>query len=83
MSTQGGQANKTGNVLEQLVIGTLATHGFSAVLYSEYTKDPQSHGNELLLRNMPFTTLYNGRGYTEFLLISEKHNLKVRIECKW
>lgn len=83
MSTQGGQANKTGNVLEQLVVGTLTAHGFSTVLYSEYNKDPQSHGNELLLKNMPFTTLYNGRGFTEFLLVSEKHTLKVRIECKW
>ena len=51
--------------------------------YPEYIKNPDTHGNELLLRNVPFTTLYNGRGFTEFLLLSEKHDLKIRIECKW
>ena len=32
---------------------------------------------------MPYTTLYDGRGYTEFLLISQIFNLEIRIECKW
>ena len=83
MSTQGGQANKTGNVLEQLVIGTLGAHGFNSIKYSAYIKDESKYGKELLLRNVPFTTLYEGRGFTEFLLLSEKFNLKIRIECKW
>ena len=37
----------------------------------------------MLLRNVPYTTLYGGRGYTEFLLKSQSYNLEVRIECKW
>lgn len=83
MSIQGVQANKTGNVLEQLVIGTLAAHGFDSITFSKYTKNPAKYGKELLLRNVPYTTIYNGRGYTEFLLLSEKFNLEIRIECKW
>lgn len=83
MTTQGGQANKTGNVLEQLVVGTLRTHGFAEILYSEYKKRPETFGNEILLRNAPYTTLYHGRGFTEFLLISERYALRARIECKW
>lgn len=83
MSTQGSQANKTGNVLEQLVVGTLGAHGFNSVKYTEYVKNPEKYGKELLLRNVPFTTLYNGRGFTEFLLLSEQYDLKTRIECKW
>lgn len=83
MTTQGGQANKTGNVLEQLVISTLSAHGFASVKYSEYHKNKENFGEELLLKNVPYTTLYNGRGFTEFLLISEKFNLEIRIECKW
>ena len=67
MITQGGQANKTGNVLEQLVVGTLETHGFNTLKYSEYAKNKEKYGNELLLKNIPFVTLYNGRGFTEFL----------------
>ena len=83
MSTQGGQANKTGNILEQLVVGTLTAHGFTTVKHSEYIKHPEKYGHELLLRNVPYTTLYDGRGFTEFLLVSHKFNLKIRIECKW
>jgi len=83
MTTQGGQANKTGNVLEQLVISTLSTHGFPIIKYSDYLKTPDKYGEELLLRHVPYTTLYDGRGYTEFLLISQKFNLEIRLECKW
>ena len=83
MTTQGGQANKTGNVLEQLVIGTLSAHGFPTIKYSDYIKVPVKHGAELLLRNVPYTTLYDGRGFTEFLLKSQKFELEIRIECKW
>ncbi len=77
MTTQGGQANKTGNVLEQLVISTLGAHGFKAVKYSEYTKNSTDYDNELLLKNVPYITLYGGRGFTEFLLLSQKHKLKI------
>jgi len=81
--SQGGQANKTGNVLEQMVVGVLRTHDFNAVMFSEYKKTPAKFGTELLLMNVPYTTLYNRQGYTEFLLRSKNHGLNIRIECKW
>jgi hypothetical protein len=37
----------------------------------------------LLLKNVPFETIYKHKGNTEFLLLSKKHKLKIRIECKW
>ena len=83
MTTQGGQANKTGKVLEQLVVSTLSAHGFVSVKYSEYKNNKENFGEELLLKNVPYTTLYNGKGYTEFLLLSKNYNLEIRIECKW
>jgi len=83
MATQGGHANKTGNVLERTVVGTITAHGFDAVMHSKYSKHPENYGSELLLKHVPYTTLYKGRGYTEFLLLSEKYNLRTRIECKW
>lgn len=82
-TTQGGHANKTGSVLENLVVGTITTHGFLVVSYKDYMKNPVKFGEELLLRNVPYTTLYGTKGRTEFLLKSTKFSLNIRIECKW
>lgn len=81
--TQGSHANKTGSVLEEIVKATLLKHGFTLIPYREHINAPELHGNELLLTNVPYTTIYGARGYTEFLLKSEKYNLETRIECKW
>ena len=40
-------------------------------------------GDGLLLENIPFITVYEHPGNTEFLLISKKYDLTMRIECKW
>lgn len=82
-STQGGHAVKTGGVLERMVVGTLGQHGFEVVYYRDYMKAPRKYGAELLLRHVPYTGLYGGRGFTEFLLRSERYQQEVRIECKW
>ncbi len=83
MTTQGARANIHGSVLENLVFSTLEPHGFELVRYPAYKKKPDGFGEELLIKNVPYTTVYGGRGYTEFLLISKKHDLTIRIECKW
>ncbi|MFV0392326.1 MAG: PD-(D/E)XK nuclease superfamily protein [Paludibacteraceae bacterium] len=57
--------------------------GFELVKYRTWEKKKEKYGNELLLENIPFTTVYEHRGNTEFLLVSEKYDLKIRIECKW
>ena len=77
MSTQGLQANKTGKALERIV-ETALTARFSLVAHSEYQKKPGAYGNELLLKNAPYTTLYNGNGHTEFLLLPETYELNIR-----
>lgn len=81
--SQGGQANKTGNVLEQVVVSALSVHGFEMVAFREYEHHSERYGKELLLRNVPYTTLYGGRGYTEFLVLSDRYQIRTRIECKW
>ncbi len=63
--------------------GTLSAHGFTDIKYSGYTRKPAEYSGELLLRNVPYTMLYEGRGFTEFLLKSQKYDLEIRIECKW
>lgn len=57
--------------------------GFELVKYRVWEKNQEKHGKELLLENVPFKTVYEHHGNTEFLLISEKYKLKTRIECKW
>jgi hypothetical protein len=82
-SSQGALANKSGSILEQLVEGTLSRHGFEVIPFREYTGYEAKYGTELLLKNVPFRTLYDTDGKTEFLLLSATYNLQIRIECKW
>src|SRR5690606_13047129 len=51
--------------------------------YSIWAKNPSFFGKELLLKHIPYDTIYNHKGRTEFLALSEKFNKKIRIECKW
>ncbi|MGB3573363.1 MAG: PD-(D/E)XK nuclease superfamily protein [Phormidesmis sp.] len=81
--TQGGAANHQGKILERTVVPTFESHGFEIVAYSAWIKKPANYGTELLLKNVPYTTIYNQKGRTEFLVKSERFELNVRIECKW
>lgn len=90
---QGGTlANYSGSTLEKTIIGTLVSKGFLLISYRDYEnylkrhgeqKTVDKYGTELLLRNVPFQTIYNHPGNTEFLLQSERYNLEIRIEAKW
>ena len=80
---QGKSANITGNQLEIAVQTVLLNKGFEIEMYRKWENNPEKHGKELLLKNVPFRTIYGHKGNTEFLLLSEKYNLKIRIECKW
>lgn len=81
--TQGATANSQGKVLESTIIPTFQHRGFEVVAYSKWFKAPQSFGNELLLKHVPYTTIYGHPGYTEFLVKSQQYSLNTRIECKW
>lgn len=83
--TPGGYASTQGNTLENLVKTIFTSHGFEVVPYSAYIKTKSKHifGNELLLTNMPYETIYGHRGKTEFLIVSEKYKCNIRVECKW
>jgi hypothetical protein len=76
-------STKTGKILEKSVISTLVEYGCEFVMFSKWIKKPEKYGDELLLKNIPYKTIYGHKGYTEFLLISKKYNLRIRIECKW
>ncbi len=81
--SKGRSANITGNQLEIAVQTVLLNKGFEIEMYRKWQKKPENYGKELLLKNVPFETIYGHRGNTEFLLMSEKYDLRIRIECKW
>ena len=79
----GRTANTQGKILENTIVPALMVRGLTPVAYSSWVKDPAQYGKELLLRHVPFTTIYGHRGYTEFLIRSDRLGIRVRIECKW
>jgi len=80
---KGAKGNITGNQLEVAVKTVLTGKGFELINYRVWDKNKEKYGEELLLENVPFTTIYNHKGNTEFLLISKRFDLQIRIECKW
>ncbi len=80
---KGTKGNITRNQLEVAVKTVLSGKGFQIVNYRVWEKDTANYRKELLLENVPFKTIYEHKGNTEFLLHSDKYNLHIRIECKW
>lgn len=77
------RASITGNTLEQQVQNLFFGKGFEIVMYSKWVKNKKKYSHELLLKNVPYESIYNHKGYTEFLLLSKKLDKEIRIECKW
>lgn len=82
MELQGRTANKQGKTLENVIISTLEQKGFPLVTYKNWSKDPNKYGDEILLYNIPYETIYGHIGRTEFKIHSKKYG-EYRIECKW
>ena len=81
--SQGALASDSGNILEQTVKTVFQNKGFKIAAHREWEKNADKYGTELLLINVPYTTIYDHPGRTEFLARSEKYNFEIRIECKW
>jgi hypothetical protein len=52
-------------------------------MYRVWKKNPAKYAEEILLKNVPYETIYGHKGNTEFLLKSKEYNREIRIECKW
>ncbi len=83
MIRQGTQANLSGNLLEETVQNVFKKKGFIVARYIEWQSRPERFGRELLLTNAKYETIYGHKGTTEFLLLSERFSMNIRIECKW
>jgi hypothetical protein len=81
--TQGSTANHQGSILEKTIIPTFEARNFEVIKYSDWNKNPKKYGTEILLKHVPYTTIYGHPGYTEFLAQSQRYCLNHRIECKW
>lgn len=78
----GRRANRSGRVLENMVESVFRTHGYETASYAEWQRQPDEFGTRLLLKNVPYTTIYGHMGRSEFVvLLSGKP--QIRIECKW
>lgn len=80
---QGTKSNVSGSQLEEAIKQVLIGKGFRVVKYKDYETNPHYFQEELLLEDVPYTSIYGHKGKTEFLLFSKKYNLQIRIECKW
>lgn len=79
----GRSASRNGRQLETLVVSTFQLKGFPVVPYRKWAPSPGKYGSEVLVRNVPYTTIYRLPGKTEFVLHSGRYPHPVRIECKW
>ncbi len=81
--TQGSYANSSGNTLEQTIIAVFYSKGFEIVSWRELRDKPEDYGSDLLIRNVPFKSIYGHDSRSEFVAVSTKYNMNIRIECKW
>lgn len=81
--TSGRRSNLSGSQLETAVQAVLSSKGFEIANYRDIEKQSLLVEEEVLIKNVPYTSIYGHRGKTEFLLKSKKFDIQARIECKW
>ena len=84
----GLYANHTGNQLERTVRDLFSGAGFALMRYRDYAAQQgglieELTEGDLLLEDVPYTSIYGHSGKTEFLALSKRLGMNMRIECKW
>ena len=93
-SIQGGSlANMQGHIFEDTMIPIFERHGFAVFQNKELEKRPDllKGRDRYVIRNVPFTTIYEQPGKTEFVIYdraavnSDQQSCirAVRVEAKW
>lgn len=85
MSIQGKIANLNGRGLEKRVEELIKSYNVTSLMYMEWLNDKFVVDTEyVLLKNVPYITIYGGSGRSEFLLLKNGHSLidGIRIECR-
>lgn len=79
---QGQQANLTGQRFETRIRRSLENRGFTVLSHAQWRRMGAPKG-DFVLTNAPYTTLYGTPGRTEFLVLSDRLGLQIRIEAKF
>lgn len=79
---QGGAiANKNGKILEKFCCNLFEEYDYPVFQYKDRNKIENE--NKYVIKNVPYTSIYNHKSKTEYLLVNKNHDLRIRIECKW
>lgn len=83
-----GNANQAGQEFEDYIEAMVVGEGITAMDFRDW--NPEEEGCEVLLRKVPYTSIYEkyssrdtSTSKSEFMLVSRKHGLITRIEARW
>ena len=82
--SQGAAANKAGKAYEKLLRPVFEEYGYTIETYSKWKKAKRKYAEttKLALKNVPFPSIYNHTGRTEWLLVDKDRGTEVRVEVK-
>ncbi|MBQ8142710.1 MAG: 4-diphosphocytidyl-2C-methyl-D-erythritol kinase [Bacilli bacterium] len=86
MRSGGSTANRNGHILEDALIPCFTRNNYH--IYNSYNdflaaKKDGTLPKKYVVKQVPFTTIYNKKGKTEFVVVNKLSHITVRIECKW
>lgn len=55
-------------------------HNFQVVSYSKYHKNPDKYQGRVLLTRVPYTSVFDRKGWTDYLAIDKNKNVEIRLE---
>lgn len=82
---QGTLANNNGKVVETMLEPLFIKNGFVIFSNKEFsTKDPLTLPQRYVVKEAPFTTIYNSAGRTEFVIVDQTPPFRrIRVESKY
>ena len=81
--SQGIEANHSGRFLETVVENEFRLGGIEAFPYSQQKENGDLFATRMLLRNVPYESIYGCNSKSEFLFRDFYMGRDIRIECKW
>lgn len=82
---QGTQANLNGKVVEQMLEPIFKNNGFEVFDFATVSKKTTliEDVEKYILRSVPFKTVYNSDGRTEFVIVDKTTKRRIRVESKY
>ena len=80
--SQGGESNESGRWLESAVERTFSDLGYLVKAFTDDLNNSDLFEPQILIKNVPYQNLYGRQSRIEFVLVDERYNLRMPIECK-